>query len=422
MTFRSLLFCACSFFFVHTPLLAEERANPDSLAAALYAEGNYWKLMEISKQFGADTLSAKFQFYLGMSYAALSETQRALEFLQRSIALDSSKMQYRYQYARVLTQYGLYQSAVDQLTQCIAMDSTYIPAQFQLGLTYAAKKDDPEKEIEIFSSLIERNAKDFLSLYYKADALKRMGYDDSSAIYLQLSLAVNPRYYPALIAISNYLSRNDRHRDAMRYYLRADSLRNDNKDLKYQIGESYRKLGELQKAKQYFHQAIALDSMNGMYHAQLAYTYFSAVQYNSSAAEYRKAILYDEENPQYYLNLALVYKKLQDTPRVVQTYNNAIRIMHPEQIAYAYNDLAAFYYGKNMYREAIETYRRVIDFNPANTEALFFIGMSYDGLAETPHAIQTFTTYLQRTEKDTAKLGMRTSVQRYLEHLKKKKK
>jgi tetratricopeptide (TPR) repeat protein len=234
--------------------------NPDSLAAALYAEGNYWKLMEISRQFSADSLSAKFCFHLGMSYAALSEPQRAQEFLKRAIALDSAKLQYRYQYARVLSQSGLYPDAVRELNRCIAMDSSYIPARFQLGLTYAAQKTEPEQEMSVFSWLIDRNPKDFLSLYYMSEALKRSGKPDSAAQYLLRSLSANPRYVPTLIAISNFLNSKKMYVDALPYYLRADSIRGGNKDLVFQIGECYRKLGDLPKAKIFFQRAIALDS------------------------------------------------------------------------------------------------------------------------------------------------------------------
>ncbi|MFA6457233.1 MAG: tetratricopeptide repeat protein [Bacteroidota bacterium] len=397
-------------------------SGTDSTASVLYAEGNYWKLMEYAKQFNADTLSAKFNFYLGMSYAALSESQRAQEFLRRSIAFDSVKLQYRYQYARVLSQAGLYNDAIVQLSLCIAMDSTYIPARFQLGLTYAALRNNPEKEIEIFSSLISRNPRDFLSLYYIAEAKKRVGEPDSAYMFLRLSLSANPRYYPALIAISNYLNTKKQYNEALPYYLLADTLRSDNKDLVFQIGECYRKLEDLTRAKMYFKRAIALDSMNALYHAQLAYAYYSAGEYDSSVAAYQLAIAYDSENPQYYMNLALVYKKLEKTELVAQSYLNAVRVQHPETIAHTYNDLAAFYMQKKMWRSTIETYQRVIDIKPELTDSYYFIGISFMNMDDTQSALHMFKKFLQKTERDKEKHGMRYSAEKMIEYLKNQKK
>lgn len=396
--------------------------NEDSLASSLYIEGNYWKLMEYSKQFSIDTLSAKFHFYLGMSYAALSEPQRAQEYLKRSILLDSSKLQYRYQYARLLSQSGLYQDAIVQLTACIAMDSSYIPARFQLGLTYAAQRKNPEKEQEIFSHLINRNPRDFLSLYYMSEALKRSGAFDSAYMFLRLSLSANPRYYPALIAISNYLNGKKMYREALPYYLTADTIRGDNKDLKFQIGECYRKLDSLSIAKIFFKCAIALDSTNALYHAQLAYAYYSSGHYDSSAASYQLAIANDEENPQYHMNLALVYKKMGMTDLVIQSYNNAIGVMSPEVIAYAYNDLAAFCLEKALWRKAIDAYQRALDINPDLIDPYYFMATSYMNLSENKTAISLYRIFLQKTENNPEKKGERYTAEKMIEYLNKTKK
>lgn len=396
--------------------------NPDSLAAALYAEGNYWKLMEFSRQFTADSLSAKFCFHLGMSYAALSEPQRAQEFLKRAIALDSAKLQYRFQYARILSQSGLYDDAVRELNRCIAMDSGYIPARFQLGLTYAARKNDPEQEMSVFSWLIDRNPKDFLSLYYMSEALKRSGKPDSAAQYLLRSLSANPRYVPALIAISNFLNSKKMYGDALPYYLRADSIRGGNKDLVFQIGECYRKLGDLPKAKMFFRRAVALDSMNALYHAQLAYTYFSAGQFDSSAASYHTALMYDEENVQYYLNLALVYTKLDNTGMVMLSYNRAVKASHPEIAADIYYNLGTFCFQKKMWREAVDAFGRTIDINPDYADAYYFKGSCLMQLDEHNDALPLFEAFLRRTENDPEKKGERYSAGKMAEYIKSMKK
>ncbi|MFZ4621511.1 MAG: tetratricopeptide repeat protein, partial [Bacteroidota bacterium] len=390
----------------------------DSLAAALYGEGNYWKLMEISKQAELDSLSPKYLFALGMSYAALSETQRALDCLKRSVVRDSSKLQYRYQYARALSQSGMYREAVEQLSLCIAMDSTYIPARFQLGLTYAAQKKYPEKEHAVFSSLIERNPNDFVSLYYLSEALKRMDLPDSAAPFLRRSLTVNPRYLPALISMSNYLNAKKEYPEALIYYLRADSVRSDNKDLKFQIGECYRRLGDLQNAKYFFKQSLAMDSTNAMVHAQLAYAYFSANQYDSSAQCYQRAIALDDENPQYYKNIALVYKKLNMTEMVVRSYENAARVLHPDVTAYVYNDLAAYCMEKLLWRKAIDAFQRALELNPEMVTPYYFLGMCYMQIPENQTAARMFETFLKKTADDPEKKGERYSAQKMVEYLK----
>lgn len=394
----------------------------DSLASALYTEGNYWKLMELSKQADLDSLSPKYLFALGMSYAALSETQRALDCLNRAVVRDSAKLQYRYQYARVLSQSGLYRDAEEQLLNCIALDSTYIPARFQLGLTYASQKKYPEKEFAIFTSLIERNPNDFVSLYYLSEVLKRLELPDSAAPYLRRSLAVNPRYLPALISLSNHLNSKKSYAEALEYYVRADSVRGDNKDLKFQIGECCRRLGDLSKAKEFFRKAIAMDSTNGMYHAQLAYAYFTAEQYDSSAAFYQLAIANDDENAQYHMNLALVYQKLEMQEQVIASYKNAVRVLHPEVTAFAFNDLASYCYQKKQWRDAVDAYRSALGMKPDIIDANYFLGSCYMQLNEEQSAVEPLTAFMSMTENDPERKGLRYSAQKMLEYIKTLKK
>lgn len=420
MRIRGLLFIALLPF----AAAAQPSGAPDSLAAALYAEGNYWKVMDLSRQFPADSLSPRFLFHLGMSYAALGEPLRAQDHLLRAIALDSSRMQYRYQLARILSQSGQHAEAVRQLQKCIAIDSAFIPARFQLGLTIAAQRDDPFAEMEVFSWLIARNPNDVLSLYHLSEALKRAGMPDSAAVMLRRALSVNPRYVPALIALSNHLNGQKQYADALPLYLRADSVRSGNKDLLFQIGECYRRLGELASARSFFRKAIALDSMNGLYHAQLAYAYFSDDLYDSSIASYQTAILYDEENQQYHLNLALVYAKLDDTTNVLRSYANAVRVMHPELAAAVYYDQGTYCFQKKLWKEAITAFGRAIDIDPDRAPAYYFKGSCHMQLNEHSAALPLFTEFLSRSKNDPERKGERYSAQKmvdYIKELKKKK-
>lgn len=400
---------------------AQDRRTSDSLAASLYAEGNYWKVMEISKPLPADSLSPRHAFVLGMSYAALSESQRAAEMLRRAVMLDSSKLQYRYQYARLLTQTGLFAEAEAQLLRCIAMDSTYVPAQFQLGLTYAAQKNVPEKELALFSSIVARTPNDFLAHYYLADALKRTDRADSASFHLRSALQANPRYLPALIALANYLSGQKRTSEALAVYLKADSIRGDNKDLKFQIGESYRKLNDGTNAKRFFRAAIAMDTTNALYYAQLAYTYFSEESYDSSAIYYNRAIAFDDENPQYYRNLALVHQRRNDTLQTIAAYRNAVRVLHPEVTAYMYYDLATYCMNQKRWAEAIDAFQGAVGMKPDLADAYYFIGSCHMQLDHPAAALTALTTYLKIAGNDKEKEGLRYSARKMVEMLKKNK-
>lgn len=122
--------------------------------------------------------------------AGIPETVHRTRLFQTSIPIPI---------ARVLSQSGLYLDAIRELNTCIAIDSNYISARFQFVLTYVIQKNVPEQEMSVFSWCIELNPNNFLSLFYKSEALKRFGKPDSASQYLFRLLSVNPRSLPALI-------------------------------------------------------------------------------------------------------------------------------------------------------------------------------------------------------------------------------
>jgi tetratricopeptide (TPR) repeat protein len=418
------------------------------LASRMYNEGNYKATLELKDP--TDSLAAfpKLLFYQGMSYAALYDYPRALEDLKSAIRGDSTNVNYRFQYGRLLIQAGFTEEAAVELTQCIALDSTYLPASFQLGLLYNAQKNNPAKEEAIFSFLIRQNPNDFVSLYYKGDALRRLDLADSGITFIQRSIAVNPRYFPSLIACAHYQDANKLYGPALKCYRQAEEIRPHDKDLLFQMGECSRKLGELKSAVTYFKKSLAIDSSNAAVFAQLGYAYYSLGRFDSSIQSYHAAIAIDGDNILYYQNLALAFQKIDSVQGAIRAYQKAIEVLHPENImfayrnlasfyysngmkreaikllqqniAYDYNSLAGFYFSKNMSRDAATAYQHVIELDPSNFGAIWWAGMSLEEIHDYKSAILVFEKGMRLIEGDTTKTEERRALKATLEFCKKK--
>ncbi|HLP16797.1 MAG TPA: tetratricopeptide repeat protein, partial [Bacteroidota bacterium] len=257
-------------------------------------------------------------------------------------------------------------------------------------LLYNAQKTEFARQVDIFSYLVRRNPNDFLSLYYKGDALYRQQYQDSGMVFIQQSADLNPRYFPSIISVAHYKNAEKDTAGALAWYLRAESIRPRDKDLLYYIGECYRKLGSLDTAVCYFKQSLAIDSANAIAHAQLGYAYYSKGKFDSSIASYDRAIANDDDNIQYYLNLALAYEKIDSTQKVIQTYKRLIGALHPKNLAIAWQYLASLYSRKEMLREAADAYQHVYDFNPDNSMALLTAADHYERAGNYKAALELF--------------------------------
>ena len=395
----------------------------DSLAESasrFFGEGKYRKALDLMALNDTTLLSSRLFYYCGMSSAALYDYQKAQEYFKKAIDQDSTNVYYHFQFGRLLTQAGFAAEAIDEFKLCFALDSSYLPASFQLGLIYNVQKKDPKEEVEIFSFLIRQNPSDFLSLYYKGDALKRQGLADSGVNFVLKSIELNPQYVPSLLSYANYRNSKKEYAIALKYYQEASIIRPHEKDIVFQIGECFRKLGELNKAVSKFKEAISLDTLNAVYYAQLGYAYYSLGRNDSSVVAYKKATALDFDNAQYYRNLAMAYQKMDSIQGVVQSYQRAAQVLHPENISYVYNDLAAFYFGKGLWRDAALAYRRVIDFNPDNEMAYFWLGNAYEQTQDRKSAISALEIFLKRIEGDDSKSGYRSEVKHHVEMLKKK--
>ena len=416
---------ACNQYANTTKQIRVAFVGQDSLSQIVsknYNEGNYREALALLNAGDSTSFSPKFLFYIGMSYAALYDFQNAQTYFKKAIQIDSTNVTYHFQFGRLLQQAGFTNVAIEEFNFCFELDSTYLPPSFQLGLLYNAQKKYPEKEAEIFSFLIRQNPNDFFSYYYLGDALRRLKLEDSGIVFIKKSIELNPKYYPSQLAYAFYQYNKQEYESALEYYQKADEIRIHDKDIIYQIGECFRNLKRYSEALNQYWEAISIDSSNAMYHAQMGYTYFSMEKFDSSIAAYKKAVSIDSANVQYFLNLALVYQKADSTDGVIESYQQAAQALHPENVSFIYNDLAAYCFENKLWHQAAKAFKRVIELDPDNLMALYWLGYSYENIPDKKLAISTFEDYLARTKENDFKPGLRLHVKDLLETLKGKRK
>lgn len=429
------LYCLISCLAPGITMASEKSSAQDSLvqlASRFYNDGEYKRA--IAMKDAADTLgaSSRLLYYRGMSYSALYEYPRAIECFENAIKVDSANVPCRFQYGRLLIFSGFLERATRELTICTKLDSTYLPAWYQLGLLYNMQGRDIDKECEIFSFLIRQNPEDFLSLYYLGNAIMKTDRADSGTVFMMRSIAVNPRYYPSLMAMAHYHDAKKQYASALEFYRKALEIRPHDKDLLFQTAECLRKSDALHEAVACFKSAIEADSVNDAVHAQLGYAYFSLGRFDSSVQEYKTAIAMEPDNVAYYTNIALAYQKMDSVDAAIHMRKKGIAALHPENLMYAHSSLAAvytsakrtqgaigmykkniadacmqlatYYHSNNMRPEAIAMYQRVLEFDSQNVDVEFRIAGLYEEMNDAKSAIQAYTRIMQSLGKYGEKL------------------
>ncbi|HEY6951835.1 MAG TPA: tetratricopeptide repeat protein [Bacteroidota bacterium] len=383
-----------------------------------YSEARYEDAVRILSEIPRDTSSSQTLFYLGLSYASMNDFQNAYDCLKNAVALDSINLGLRYQYAKFLGQNGASDEAQKQYESIIQSDTTFYPAYFQLGVLINAQRKFPQREVEIFSRIVRDQPRDYLSLHFLGDALIRTGKIEAGRVCIAASVTLNPKNFPAVNQLAGINFSKGDFDQALLLYGQAESLHPFDATVKFNLGECLRKLKNDSMAVVYYQKALELDSTEARYAAQLGYSYFNLKRFDLSIAAYRRAIAIDKENPQYWLNLALVYQRMDSSQQVIDSFEWAVSASRPDKIADIYTELGGYQYRRKDYRAASQAYIKALTFEEHNTEAHFYLGMTYDQLKNPQNAIRHYQSYLKFTEGDTMMTQRRILAKQRIDWLK----
>lgn len=369
----------------------------DSLYRAgvqFYIEGQYAKAINVLERARADTLTPSIAFYLGAASATLNDFKSARQYLQRAVDMAPDNISYRFQFARFLSQAGLLSEAEKQYAGIVERDSSFTPALSNLGLISADRKDY-QQSIAFFLRVVRQNPRDYVAYYDLGGGLTNMGFPDSAREYLSTCLTLNPDYIPALSLLATSYYRNSEYHDALRLLAHLQALRPDNADFVYRGGLCYEKIGNSPAAVSQFRKATVLDSVNEYYFAHLGQAYFRVQQFDSCVIAYQRAATINNENPLLFLNIAMAWQKLDSTQRAAEAFRTSIATYHPEAIASVYRQLGALYYNGKHYRDARNSYRKALEWNGKDMEAMFYLAVCQDKLRNAKAAAEGYRGFLK---------------------------
>jgi len=410
------------------PIYCQEKSNlTDSVAITIqkgrshYSDGQYLKTIQILHANGLDTIEARASSLMGLSYSAINDYGNAFYYLKRACILDSNNVSYRFQLGTFSSQCGLIGDAEREYKQITILDSTFLPAFVRLGIIYNDQKLYQQAQ-SYFTYVVNKNPRDYLSLYYLGTLSFGLGQKDTAMYFLNNCIQLNNGFVPAIDVLASFLYSKKDYRNALQLYQKAFQLRPTNADFIFKVGLCNRQLKEYDQAIACFSKAISIDTSNASYLAQLGYCHFYKERYDSSIYYDLKAISYDNENYQYYTNLALSYQKIDSTDKLVDIYNQMIAFHDPDEIANLYTRIASAYSSKGRNSKAINAYKSALAIKPSNPLALFFLGSLSQQSGNSSGARWAYEEYLQVTASDSSQNATRRYVKSVLKELKNKSK
>lgn len=290
----------------------------------------------------------------------------------------------------------------------VAGDHPFLPALTSYG-TFLFDDADFRAAATTFRRTLAENPRDYLANYYLGACLDRLDEPDSAVLYLATSISLNPDYAPAgnLLA-SLYYTRRE-YNQSLLLYERLCKQRPRNADYWYKAGLCGERLGSDYLAVDLFRRAATLDTSEALYHAHIGQIFFTLNRFDSSVAAYRRAVALDAGNSVLLLNLGLGLARMDSGKQAIAVFQRAANAHQVEKAAVPYTQMGAILYNAKNYRKARNAYTKALMLDPANMEALFFVGFTHEQTGSPEAARSAFKKYLKAAAGDSS-LKKRTAL------------
>ena len=174
--------------------------------------------------------------------------------------------------------------------------------------------------------------------------------------------------------------------DAIKYYQKSSLLKPDWAFPINGIANCYMDIGEYDKARKLYMQAVKDDSLDYFSLNNLGVLFESKLRnYDSAIFYYKRSIAINPRYPLSLRNIAYVYNQLHRDNEAIEIYDHAIDIDSTDENTW--NSMGYFYYTRKKYNLAINAFKKAIFINPYYSYSLRNLAAVYEDLKQNKEAL-----------------------------------
>ena len=312
-------------------------------------------------------------YLLGRSHEALGNTENAQRLYARTLELDPNHTDVLMRSARIYRDQNDPQSALTMLTKLIGIEPTNVDAHYLSGKLYI-ELGHSEEALDAFLETIHLDV-NRLDAHYQIVALYEQQGDIDNIIkrYETIIRLDSSTADPFLRLGALYLRQGDKD-SVVRVYEPGLEIEPDHPQAQYNLGIIFEERDEIQKAIKHFELANRYDDGNFDWHFRYA----------------RLLDRHAETLEDYHTYAATA----------VEEYTKTIDLKDDYASAYLYRGLITRRYkqiGDTLYRygQIVEDFKRAIALEPNNSDAHYYLGMTYVDLDQREEAKEILLKTLQ---------------------------
>ena len=316
-------------------------------------------------------------YLLGRSHEALGDAENALRLYARTLELDPNHTDVLLRSARIYKRQNEPQNALTMLTKLIAIEPTNVAAHYLSGMLYI-ELERSEEALDAFLATTRLNPEHLNAHYQIASLYEKQGdIDNIIKQYETIIRLDSSKANPFLRLGALYLRRGDKD-NVIRVYEPGLEIEPNHPLAHYNLAVIFEEREEIDKAIKHLELANRYDDSHFNWHfryARLLDRYAATLEdYDTYAAmaveEYNKTIDLKNDHVQAYLYRGLItrrYKQIGDT-------------------LYRYGQIS-------------EDFKRAIALEPNNSDAHYYLGMTYVDLDQREKAKEILLKTLQFEKK-----------------------
>jgi len=176
-------------------------------------------LSDVEKAVETYPVDASILHIAGLTYSELQQTEKAIEFLKKAIAVHANNPQTVAALAEILLQVGKQEEAATVLEQAISQGSATEPLLSTLGEAYSqsGRMEDAVKTLERAVAIKLPQPEPSKAPLRLAQALTQLGRFEEAEKYARNSVFQQPSDLAAYVALSNVLMRQNKREEALEF-------------------------------------------------------------------------------------------------------------------------------------------------------------------------------------------------------------
>ncbi|NOX88377.1 MAG: tetratricopeptide repeat protein [Calditrichaeota bacterium] len=314
---------------------------------------------------------------LGAAYQSLRQYDKAAEAFSKALELDPADVRIGVALGKALFQAGRYPAAEKALLKALQSDSANISARIQLARLYF-QQGKYRLALPVYRSLIRENPVNSYFLKQAGKCAAKLGNHKSAVRYLEKALKLNTEDLEIYILLFNQFKKQEDWESVLPVVNTGLAVYPSNPKLLLARGDAYFSLQKYDKAAADYLNAMNRGDTTAYLFKKLGVSYYYINDFGAALLALQKSVQKNAQDPIAFYILGLTQKELNMPDKAISSLNKALRLSVPDYISDVYFHLADSYNKNKQYRQALDAYKKVLEYNPQRKLVLFYMATIYD--------------------------------------------